>query len=131
MLLRRRNGFTLIEILLAIVILVIVATTFARFAGSYARSMGDATLRTVATGVATGRLELVRADPRYTRLVTLYGSGAGADTTGFPNYPRLRRKTNVVRDVSGGRDRTTITVRVWDPALRDTIAVTAIVASPQ
>ncbi|MCA9763905.1 MAG: type II secretion system protein [Gemmatimonadetes bacterium] len=124
------RGFTLIEILLAIVILVIVATTFARFAGSFSKSMGDASLRTIATGVATGRLELVRADPRYTRLVSLYGSGAGADTTGFPNYPRMRRRTTVVRDQAGGRDRTTITVRVTDPALRDTVSVTALVASP-
>jgi prepilin-type N-terminal cleavage/methylation domain-containing protein len=127
---RTTRGFTLIEILLAIVILVIVATTFARFAGSFSKSMGDATIRTIATGVATGRLELVRADPRYPRLATLYGAGAAADTTGFPNYPRMRRTTTVVRDVSGGRDRTTITVRVWDPALRDTLSVTALVASP-
>ena len=55
---------------------------------------------------------------------------AGADTTGFPNYPRMRRRTTVVRDQSGGRDRTTITVRVTDPALRDTVSVTALVASP-
>jgi prepilin-type N-terminal cleavage/methylation domain-containing protein len=126
-----RRGFTLIELLVAIVILVIVATTFARFAGDFTRSIGNSSLRTIAIGVATGRLELVRADPRYSRLVSLYNSGAGADTTGFPNYPRMHRKTTVVRDQSGDRDRTTITVRVWDPALSDTIAVTAIVASPE
>jgi prepilin-type N-terminal cleavage/methylation domain-containing protein len=126
-----RRGFTLIELLLAIVILVIVATTFARFAGDFTRSIGNSSIRTIAIGVATGRLELVRADPRYSRLVSLYNSGAGADTTGFPNYPRMRRKTTVVRDQSGDRDRTTITVRVWDPAFSDTIAVTAIVASPE
>ncbi len=127
----RRAGFTLIEMLIAIVVVVIVATSFAKFAAQYSRSMGDSSLRLVATGVATGRLELVRADPRYTRLNALYGaSTAGGDTTGFPDYPRMRRITTLLRDQSGQRDFTTITVKVWDPALIDTVAVTAVVASP-
>lgn len=127
----RRAGFTLIELLIAIVVVVIVATSFARFAAQYSRSMGDSSLRLVATGVATGRLELVRADPRYARLIALYGSStAGGDTTGFPDYPRMRRTTTLVRDQSGNRDFTTVTVKVWDPALIDTVAVTAVVASP-
>jgi prepilin-type N-terminal cleavage/methylation domain-containing protein len=128
---RRRNGFTLIEMLIAVVVVVIVATSFAKFAAQYSRSMGDSSLRLVATGVATGRLELVRADPRYTRIIALYGSGtAGGDTTGFLDYPRMRRITTMVRDQSGNRDFTTITVKVWDPALMDTVAVTAVVAAP-
>lgn len=126
---RRQKGFTLVELLVTVVILTVVATGFARFAGSFARTMGDSTIKLVASGVATSRLELVRADPRYDRLNTLYGSGAGADTLGFPDYPRMRRRTQVVRDQSGGRDRTTVTVRVTDPALRDTVAVTAVIAS--
>jgi prepilin-type N-terminal cleavage/methylation domain-containing protein len=127
----RRNGFTLIELLIAIVVVVIVATSFARFAAQFSRSMGDSSLRLVATGIATGRLEMVRADPRYTRLNALYGSGtAGGDTTGFADYPQMRRITRVIRDQSGNRDFTTVTVKVWDPALIDTLAVTAVVASP-
>jgi prepilin-type N-terminal cleavage/methylation domain-containing protein len=127
----RRAGFTLIELLIALVLITIVATTYAKFAGTFSRTMGESAHRVIATGVATGRLELVRADPRYTRLNSLYGtSTAGGDTTGFPNYPRMRRVTRVVRDQNGGRDLTTVTVRVWDPSLRDTVAVTAIIASP-
>lgn len=127
-----RDGFTLIEIMIAMVILVIVATSMARFAGTFSRSMATSTVRVIATGVATGRLELIRADPRYSRLVNLYNSGAGADTTGFPQYPSMRRVTRVVRDTTAGRDRTTVTVRVWDPrVLKDTISVTAVIASPE
>lgn len=126
---RRRGGFTLIELLVTIVLLTIVATTFAKFAGSFARAMGDSTIKLVATEFANSRLELIRSDPRYTRLNTLYGSGAGADTTGFGEYPRMRRVTQVVRDQSGERDRTTVTVTVTDPALQNPVAVTAVIAS--
>lgn len=128
---RRARGFTLVELLITVVILTIVATTFAKFAATFSRTMGDASIRVIASGIATGRLELIRADPRYDRLGTLYGAGsAGADTTGFPSYPRMRRRTVLVRDQSGNRDRTTVTVQVTDPALRDTVSVTAVIASP-
>lgn len=129
---RNRHGFTLVEIMMAMVILVVVATTFARFAGSFSRTMNSSSVRVVAAGIAQDRLELVRADPRYTRLNSLYGTGAGADTTGFPGYTSMRRVTTVVRDQSGSpaRDRTTITVKVIYPSFKDTVAVTAVVAKP-
>lgn len=133
---RSRSGFTLVEMLLAVVILTIVATSVARFAGTFSRSMGDASVRVMATAAATDRLELVRADPRYARLNTLYGNGtAGGDTTGFPGYPTMRRTTTIIRDTSGAassrRDRTIVTVRVVaPPALRDTVALTVTIASP-
>ena len=128
---RRKNGFTLIEIMIAMVILVIVATTMARFAGAFSKGMSNSAIRIIAANIASDRLELVRADPRYTRLVTLYGTGAGADTTGFPGYAQMRRLTTIVRDQSGTppRDFTTVTVRVTAPGLRDTVAITAVVAS--
>jgi prepilin-type N-terminal cleavage/methylation domain-containing protein len=131
-----RRGFTLVEMLLAVVILTIVATSVARFAATFSRSMGDAAVRVMATAAATDRLELIRADPRYARLNTLYGSGtAGGDTTGFPGFPEMRRTTTIIRDTSGTalsrRDRTVVTVRVVaPPAMQDTVALTVTIASP-
>lgn len=127
----RRNvrGFTLVEMLVAVVILVITITSTARFAAGFSREMARSSVRMVATGVATGQVELVRADPRYNQLVTLYNSN---NVVGFPGYPSMRRTTRVVRDQSGSpaRDRTTVTVRVTDPALRDTVSVSVVVAAP-
>ncbi|MHB1328563.1 MAG: hypothetical protein ACYC2K_10215, partial [Gemmatimonadales bacterium] len=86
------------------------------------------------TSIAKERLELVRADPRYTQLSALYGTGASADTTGFPRYASVRRVTTVVRDQTGNpaRDRTTVTVRVFSttPITRDTVRLTAVMARP-
>lgn len=128
----RRNGFTLVEVMISLVILLIVGSSVARFSSVFSTAMTNSAIRVVAAGVAADRMELIRADPRYTSLVSLYGSGAGADTTGFPGYPRMHRITRLVRDQSGNpaRDRTTVTVRVIDPGLKDTVAITAVIASP-
>lgn len=129
---RNRSGFTLIEILVAVVMLAIVALGVARFSGVFASALSNSSVRVVAAGVAEDRLQLIRADPRYTSLVALYNAGAGADTTGFPDYPNMHRKTYAVRDQSGSpaRDRTTVTVQVTDPSMPDTVAVTTVIASP-
>ena len=127
-----RRGFTIIEILVAVVMLAVLATGVARFAGLFAKTIGSSSTRVVAAGVANERLQLIRADPRYTTLVSLYNAGSGADTTGFPGYPTMHRLTYLVRDQSGSpaRDRTTITVKVIDPGMPDTVAVTSVVALP-
>ena len=127
-----RRGFTIIEVLVAIVILAVLATGVARFSATFAKTLSSSSVRVVAAGVASDRLQLIRADPRYTALVSLYNAGAGADTTGFPDYPNMHRLTYVVRDQSGtpARDRTTVTVRVIDPGMSDTVAVTSVIASP-
>ena len=129
---RKQAGFTLIEVMIAMVILVLIASSVARFSATFSKAMTNSSVRVVAAGVAADRLELLRADPRYTSLVSLYGSGAGADTTGFPGYPSMHRTTRVSRDQTGtpARDFTTVTVRVMDPGLKDTVALTAVIARP-
>jgi prepilin-type N-terminal cleavage/methylation domain-containing protein len=127
-----RRGFTILEILIAIVVLALLAVGVARFSAVFSKAMTNSGVRVVAAGIAADRLETIRTDPRYTSLVALYNSGAGADTTGFPDYPNMHRLSYVVRDQSGSpaRDRTTITVKVMDPSMPDTVAVTSVIASP-
>jgi prepilin-type N-terminal cleavage/methylation domain-containing protein len=129
---RNRRGFTIIEILIAIVILSILAVGVARFSAGFSSALTNSSIRVVGAGVASDRMQLIRADPAYTRLVAKYNAGAGADTTGFPGYPRMHRLTYLVRDQSGtpARDRTTITVKVVDPGMPDTVSVTSVIASP-
>lgn len=117
---------------MAVVVLAALAVGVARFSAIFARALSTSSVRVVAAAVAGDRMQLIRADPRYDQLVALYNGGAGADTTGFPDYPRMRRITYAVRDQSGtpARDRTTVTVRVIDPSMPDTVSVTSVIARP-
>jgi prepilin-type N-terminal cleavage/methylation domain-containing protein len=129
-----RQGFTLIEVLIAVVLLSLAVVSLGQFMAKYSRATANATLLSTMTTIAKERLELIRGDVRYTTLVTRYGSGAGSDTTGFPGYPTIRRRTFVTRDQTGvpARDRTTVTVRVFttNNLIRDSVNLTAMIARP-
>lgn len=128
-----RRGFSLVEVLIALVLLTIVLAGLGRFVGSFVHGVRTSTVRTMATEVARARVALAETDPRYTTLVTLYGTGPSADVTGFPGFPSMRRRTFISRDQSGTppRDITTITVRVTDPSIpQDTISLTSMRARP-
>lgn len=127
-----RRGMTLLEVLIAMAMLVIIVTTFGRYMGTFRQGTTRATAMMVASAVAKERLELIRADPRYFTLTTLYGAGSGSDTTGFPGYTTMRRLTTMARDQTGSpaRDRTTVTVRVTWPGMPDTIRLSTVRARP-
>ena len=127
-----RRGFSLVEAMIALTMLVIIVLTFGRFMAMFQQTTTRATALTVAASVAKDRIELIRGDPRYTTLIALYGTGAGADTTSFPGYTTMRRLTTMVRDQSGtpARDRTTVTVRVTWPGMRDTVRLSTVRARP-
>lgn len=129
-----RQGFTLIEVLIAVVLLSLAVVSLGQFMGKYQRATANATLLSTMTTIAKERLELVRGDVRYTTLSSRYGAGASSDTTGFPGYSTIRRQTFVSRDQTGAppRDRTTVTVRVFTTnyLIKDTVNLTAVIARP-
>jgi prepilin-type N-terminal cleavage/methylation domain-containing protein len=127
-----KRGMSLIEIMIAMVMLVIIVTTFGRYMASFQSGTTKSTAITVAASVAKERLELVRADPRYFTLTTLYGAGSGSDTTGFPGYSTMRRLTITTRDQTGtpARDRTTVTVQVTWPGMKDTVRLSTVRSRP-
>src|SRR3954464_13860898 len=111
----RRRGFTLIEGMLAVVILTTVLISVARSPGQCLHTVSTSTVRTVAAEVARERISLVDMDPSYT---TLAATWVG-DSLNFPGSPNMRRVTTVSR-VSGinpPRDYTIITVRVSEPSM--------------
>ena len=129
-----RKGFTLIETLIAVTLLSIAVMSLGKFMASYQNVTAKATVLSTMTTIAKERIELIRGDPRYTTLTTRYGSGASADTTGFPGFSIIRRRTYVTRDQTGSpaRDRTTVTVRVFTTTnvVKDTVSLSAVIARP-
>ncbi len=129
-----RKGFTLIEVLIAIVLLSIAVVSLGQFMGKFQNATTKATLLSSMTTIAKERIEMIRGDVRYTTLSSRYGSGGTADTTGFPGYTMVRRRTWVTRDQTGApaRDRTTVTVRVFTTTniVKDTVSLTAVIAKP-
>jgi prepilin-type N-terminal cleavage/methylation domain-containing protein len=124
----RRLGFTLIELMLAIAILTIVLTGVARYTAQFMHAVSTSTTRTTAAQVATERIELVKTDPSYLSLASVWDESH----TGFPGYPNMTRTTTVSRitGTAPQRDYTVVTVRVTEPTLSAPVNVTTVVGRP-
>jgi len=127
-----RRGFTLVEVLIALIILTVVSLSLGRFVASFSHAVGTSTIRTLAIDVATEQMELIRGNANPTAYPTLVGNFNGNVVTGFPDYPRMTRTTTVVRTTGTNprRDYTTITVTVTEPTLGAPVDLTAVVAAP-
>lgn len=124
------RGVTLIEVMVAMVILVSVLLGMASFAVNFTRSVTRSDVRTIAVNLASQRLSEVRSAPNYVTLETTY-NGTETSIAGFTGYQRI---TQIIR--TGGprptftNDFKTVTVRVTAPGLTSPIAKTTIVAAP-
>ena len=127
-----RRGFTLVEVMIALIILTIVALSLGKFVASFSHAVGTSTIRTIAVNVATEQMELIRGNANQSAYPTLVASFNGNVVTGFPNYPRMTRTTTVVRTTGNNprRDYTTVTVTVTEPTLGTPVNLTAVVAAP-
>jgi len=131
---RKTRGFTLIEVMVAMIILSIVALGLGRFVSTFLHVVSTSSTRTVASAVAREQMEGMLSAPTYPLPTTWNGT-----VTGFPGYPQMRRTTSVSRvtGTSPARDYTIITVQVTEPTMRrtgatapDTVNLTAAVAKP-
>jgi prepilin-type N-terminal cleavage/methylation domain-containing protein len=124
----RTRGFTLIELILAIVLLTVVLTSMTRYTAQYLHVVATSTARTMAAEIARERIGLIDMDPSYTTLANVW---AGTQT-GFPGYPSMTRVTTVQRITGNNppRDYTVVTVQVAEPTMGSPVDVTTVVARP-
>lgn len=124
------RGVTLIEVIIAMVILTVVLLGMGSFAVRFTRTVQQSDARTVAVELASQRISEVRSSPNYAGIETTY-NGTEASIAGFSGY---RRTTQIVR--TGGpkptnnQDYKTVTVSVVAPGLTAPIKKTVIVAAP-
>jgi prepilin-type N-terminal cleavage/methylation domain-containing protein len=116
-----RRGFTLIEVMLAMVILAGVVLVMGMGTSTFSRSVRDSDIRSRAQSVADLLIGRARVWPTYNSLSTL-------TTARFnPTADGIASTTTVAVDSSSGRSITTVTVQVR--AVQTSLMPTPIVRS--
>ena len=125
--LSRHDGFTLVEVLIAMVLLAIVLVGMQ--AALTQRLSGDLRLqdtRSAAIQLAADRLRTVQLDPVYGSLSGRYA----ASEPSIPGYPGFQRATQVTRTQARGDDYTTVTVTVTGARLAQPVSRTLVISAP-
>lgn len=127
---RNRDGFTIAEVLLALVLLAFMVMGFQAATGEIIHYAAQSDRKAIALQLVHNRLDVIRLDESYETLVSRYRE----DATALEDYPSLTRTTLVERTRAtqerGVLDFTTLTVTVDGGGLRDPVARTIIVAAP-
>jgi type II secretion system protein I len=110
----RRNGFTLVEVMLAISILGLATMGLMSATGRMIRTVSDDRVRTIASAAADARIALIRQWPTYATIDSAFeATEAATPETGWT-------RTTVVERVGGpadDEDYKRITVTVTGPGL--------------
>jgi type IV pilus modification protein PilV len=120
-----RRGFTLIEIMIALVILAVAILGMATAIARFIHVVSLANSRAAATQLAQQRIEQVLMDPNYAAIDTAYGK----TETSFPGMAGYVRMTTV-EWVNDSLDYKRVTVRVIPPTGVDTVKRSVLVAAP-
>jgi len=123
----RERGFTLIEVILALSILLVVMMMLASTTGRALHTAATTQSQQTAIQLAMDKIDQVRNDPNYDGLELAY---ARTDTT-FTGLPGFRRVTTIVR--TGGQGQTSdykkVTVVVTGPGITP-VSRSVTVAAP-
>ena len=123
---RTRRGMSLVEVIVAVVILGGALTSLAVFTGRFTRAAADSRLRITAEQLASERLEQARGSGTYAALDSF--ARVEDPVNGFPGY---RRQTFVQRTggtVNDSLDYRTVTVAVSHASLPAPVRQTTIIS---
>ena len=124
------RGFSLVEMIVALVILTVVILGFGASAGYMLHVSTNAGVRAEALQAVEGRISQIVMDPRYTELESLYEATA----TDLPGLEGFTMETTVdqYKNTVAGRttDYKTIMVTVSGPGLSESVSRTIIMGAP-
>jgi len=124
---------TIIEVMFAIVILSGVMLAMSRFGQAFTRATRDAANLSMASDLATARLEFIRGQSNYTTLVSTFNgtseSSSGTSNPSMSGYPGFTRTTAVTRTQNDTTDVVAVTVTVNASVLTRPLSKTAIIAA--
>jgi prepilin-type N-terminal cleavage/methylation domain-containing protein len=116
-----RSGFSLVEVMVALVILTIVVAGLAGTTVTFQHQMALGQIEARAQAVANSQLAQIRAYPDYTQLSTFAGMQTNYPTTGWSLQTQVNRDTSAVTDCvtppCANNDVTRILVSVTAPGL--------------
>ena len=123
---------TIIEVMFAIVILSGVMLALARFGQGFGKATKNAANLAVASDLATGRIEAVRAHGTYATIVSTFGgvtetsqTAANPSMSGYAGYTRVTAATQTVNDTLNF---VTVTVTVTADALTSAMAKSVVIS---
>ena len=126
----RRDGFTIVEILLALLLLSFMVMGFQAATGEIIHYAAQSDRQAVAVQLVEDRLDLIRLDPDYGELEARYET---AEAT-LEDYPGLSRTTEIVHTYqeqsTGVLDYLKVTVTVSGGSLREPVARTIVIGAP-
>lgn len=125
---------TIIEVLFAIVILSGVMLSLSNFGNGFARASRNAAYLTIASDLATGRLEAARAHVTYSTLVSTFHNTTETSATATANpsmagYTGYTRTTLAVATVTDSTEYVTVTVTVTSPDLSTPVSKTVVIGA--
>lgn len=125
---RGRDGFTLLEVLVAMVILgFVVLGAHATMTDRMVRNLGRQETRLRANQLALDRIHALQADPVYATLSTRYP----ANESTIPDAPGFQRATRfTTTQLSVGNSYLTVTVTVTHARMPSPVSRTVVIASP-
>ena len=121
---RRRSGMTLIEVMIALVILTGALLGMGKFITSFSHATSDGALSSVASDLVLDRLETIKGSNSYLAL-----DGYNATELAIPGFAGYKRVTQVTRTLDGTEDYKAVTVTVSNPGLSTPVKKSTIIAA--
>lgn len=119
------NGFTLVEVVIALLILAVVMLGVAGTTGAVLLQAAEDDRETTAVELAHDRIEVVLTDPDYEGLEDEYG-GAENDLPGAPDMTRITTITPMTVSGEGAIDAKKVSVKVTGDGLGQPVSRTAV-----
>ena len=129
---QHRSGFSLVEVMVALVILTIVVAGLAGTTVTFQHQMSLGQIQARAQAVGNSQLAQIRAFPDYTQLSTFAGTQTNYPTTGWTMQTQVNRDTSAVTDCvsapCANNDVTHVMVTVTAPGMTVPVSMSYSVA---
>jgi prepilin-type N-terminal cleavage/methylation domain-containing protein len=124
-----RSGFTVIEVMIAVVIMGLITLGLMSFTGMQLKGTSGNATRLIASTVAESHMALIKSDPAYGTVATRRG-GTVTGFSGYSNMTRTTTFTRVQRTAVPRADYYIVTISVTEPSMANPITITSVVKQP-